>query len=93
MLFIQRGAGHPVYMGDVEGRAHATPNIEPPAENRAHQVDLTKVKEDCLELRRLADSLPDQIQAATSGQLPKDLGDNLKRIEKLAKELRKQVVP
>jgi hypothetical protein len=29
----------------------------------------------------------------TKGQLPKDLGDNLKRIEKLAKHLHGEIIP
>ena len=41
----------------------------------------------------LADSLPDQIQQVSNNQLPKDLSDNLKRIERLAKHLRSEVVP
>lgn len=92
MLFLQRGPTRPIYAGS-DVKIHATPDAEPPVENRTRQVDVAKVKENSLELRRLADSLPQQIQAATSGELPKDLGDNLKRIEKLAKDLRKEVVP
>jgi hypothetical protein len=92
-LFLQRGTAGKVSVGNLEANAHAVPNTDPPVENRTRQVDLAKLKENSLELRRLADSLPEQIQAATSGQLPKDLGDNLKKIEKLAKDLRKEVVP
>ena len=36
---------------------------------------------------------PRQIDQVTKGQLPKDLSDNLKRIEKLAKQLRSQIIP
>ena len=36
---------------------------------------------------------PRQIDQVTKGQLPKDLSENLKRIEKLAKQLRSQIVP
>jgi hypothetical protein len=34
---------------------------------------------------------PRQIDQVTKGHLPKDLPDNLKRIEKLAKQLRGQI--
>jgi len=43
------------------------------------------------ELKQLSDTVPDDIQKLSQGVLAKDLSDRLKRIEKLAKQLRQQV--
>jgi hypothetical protein len=37
--------------------------------------------------------VPAQIEQVTKNQYPKDLTDNLKRIERLAKHLRTEVTP
>jgi ABC-type transporter Mla subunit MlaD len=67
--------------------------LEPPAKPGPRQINIDQVNSETQELRRLADGLPAQIDQVTKGQLPKDLSDNLKRIEKLAKQLRSQIVP
>lgn len=67
--------------------------IEPPLESRNHQINIDQVNAETQELRRLADGLPLQIDQVTKGQMPKDLGENLKRIEKLAKHIRGEVAP
>jgi len=68
-------------------------SVEPPMEMRNRKVNVEQVKQEAEELRRLADGVPAQIQQVTNNQLPKDLSDNLKRIEKLAKHLRSEVTP
>ena len=45
------------------------------------------------ELARLSAGIPAQIALVNEGQMPKDLGEQLKRIEKLAKHLRSEVLP
>jgi prefoldin subunit 5 len=57
------------------------------------QIDIDQVNSETQELRRLADALPAQIDQVTKGQLPKDLGDNLKKIEKLSKRLHGEIIP
>ena len=51
------------------------------------------MKQEAEELRTLANALPAQIDQVTNNQVPKDLSDNLKKIEKLAKHLRAEVTP
>jgi hypothetical protein len=65
-------------------------NVPPPIEQRPAQ-DLAKLKRDADELVALAQGIPAGVDQATKGVLQKDLGDRLKRIEKLAKELRGQI--
>jgi len=54
-------------------------------------VDPAKLQAEAAELSRLANLVPPQIDQVKKGQLPKDLSENLKRIEKLAKHLRSQL--
>jgi hypothetical protein len=67
--------------------------LEAPAKSGPRQFNAEVVNSEAQELRGLADRLPQQIDQTTKGQLPKDLVDNLKRIEKLAKHLRSEVAP
>jgi hypothetical protein len=67
--------------------------VEPPMENRSRQINLDQVRQETEELRKLANALPAQMDLVANNQLPKDLSDNLKRIEKLAKHLRGEVTP
>jgi hypothetical protein len=62
-------------------------------EMRNRKVNVEQVKQEADELRKLADGVPAQIEQVTKNQLPKDLAENLKRIERLAKHLRNEVTP
>ena len=84
---------HPRPPGLVEGQKQIEKPLEPPMEMRNRQIKVEQVKQEAEELRRLADGVPAQIQQVTNNQPPKDLSDNLKRIEKLAKHLRSEVTP
>ena len=68
-------------------------SVEPPMEMRSKRIDVQAVKQEADELRKLADALPAQIDQVAGNQLPKDLADNLKKIERLAKHLRSEVTP
>jgi hypothetical protein len=80
-------------MGIPTGDTAANAPIEKPMEMRNKQVNIQQVKQEAEELRTLANALPAQIDQVTNNQLPKDLSDNLKKIEKLAKHLRSEVTP
>ncbi len=56
-------------------------------------VDPAELKRDAAELQKLAVTVSEQVDQVTQNQLPKDLNDNLKRIEKLAKHLRSEISP
>ena len=79
--------------GIAAGDTLANQQIEPPMKAGPRQINIDQVNSETQELRRLADALPAQMDQVTKGQLPKDLGDNLKRIEKLAKHLHGEIIP
>jgi hypothetical protein len=79
--------------GILTGDTMANQPLEPPLETRNHQINIDQVNAETQELRRLADGLPPQIDQVAKGQLPKDLAENLKKIEKLAKHIRGEVTP
>ncbi len=58
---------------------------------RLSSADLAKLKQDADELATLAQSIPPDVDQTTKGLLPKDLGQKLKRIEKLSKQLRSRI--
>jgi hypothetical protein len=58
---------------------------------QTQNVDATRLRQDANELANLAQSIPPAIGQTTKGLLPKDLDQKLKRIEKLAKQLRSQI--
>jgi hypothetical protein len=53
--------------------------------------DQAKLRQDADELASLAKSIPPAIDQTTRGLLPEDLDQKLKRIEKLAKQLRSRI--
>jgi hypothetical protein len=67
--------------------------IEPPMQALKKRIDKDQVRQEADQLRKLADTLPVKIDQVTKGQLPKDLGDNLKQIERLAKHLHSEITP
>jgi TolA-binding protein len=90
---IPQTATHPRPPGLAEGQKQIDQPLERPMEMRNRQINVEQVRQEAEELRRLADRVPAQIQQVTNNQLPKDLRDNLKRIEKLAKHLHSEVTP
>ncbi|MGA8143718.1 MAG: hypothetical protein WB987_07505 [Candidatus Acidiferrales bacterium] len=79
--------------GITTGDQVANQPLEAPAQNRNRKIDIEQAKQEAEEMRKLANAVPSQIQQVANNQLPKDLADNLKRIEKLAKHLRGEVTP
>ena len=55
--------------------------------------DPAKLKREADELSSLAQSIPLDVGQVTHGVLPRDLHEKLKKIEKLAKQLRGQLTP
>jgi hypothetical protein len=85
------GRGRPPGIATADTMANQP--LEAPLESRSHQINFDQVNAETQELRRLADGLPPQMDQVAKGQMPKDLGENLKRIEKLAKHLRSETTP
>jgi len=66
-------------------------NIPPPAISET-KIDLAKQSREAEELSRLSQSIPSDVANVGKGTLPKDLVQKLKRIEKLAKNLRAELI-
>lgn len=60
---------------------------------KKHPVDPAELRSAAQELARLSESVSAQIDQVAKGQLPKELIANLKKIEKLSKQLRGEVSP
>ena len=73
-----------------QAEENAQRNIPPPLYQRS-PTDFAKLRKDAAELAALAQAIPSDIDQTGKGILPKDLTERLKRIEKLAKNLRSQV--
>jgi hypothetical protein len=73
-----------------QAEAQTAKNIPPPAGPHA-TVDAAKLQRDADELARLAASIPSDIDQTAKGVLPKDIVGKLKRIQKLAKQLRSEL--
>jgi len=55
------------------------------------KIDVVQVKRDADELAKLAEEIPSAVETANKGIISKDLNDRLKRIEKLSKQLRREL--
>jgi len=83
----------PIPPGLQEGQRRINAPLDPPAFPPRKNVDSARLRGEADELARLSAGIPAQIQRVNQGQLPKDLSEQLKRIEKLAKHLRFEVAP
>jgi hypothetical protein len=86
-----KGQARPIPPGLHEGEKKINAPIEPPVNFKQRPVDPTRLKQEADELAKLSAALPSQIDLVSRGQLPKDLADQLKRIEKLARQLRSEI--
>jgi hypothetical protein len=87
--FAQR-PGAPSLDQAAQAEAKSQRDMPPPL-NQRPTIDPVKLKRDADELASLAQSVPPEVDQTTKGVLPKDLSEKLKRIEKLAKQLRSQI--
>ena len=85
---------HPVPPGVREGEQKINnQQTDPPRQPVPRATDTAKLRSEAAELRDLADALPAAVDQVDKGMMPKDLSENLKKIEKLAKHLRSEVNP
>jgi len=82
----------PIPPGYVEAGKRPDPLASPPP-IKSKGIDVQQLKRDREEFARLATAVPAQIDEVLQGKLPKDLQDNLKHVEKLARKLRSEVSP
>jgi len=62
-----------------------------PARAAAPRASAAQLKRDAEELAKLAEQIPPGVEQANKGVISKDLNDRLKRIEKLSKQLRREL--
>jgi hypothetical protein len=85
-------AGHPVPPGIREADKLSNPaDIPPQVTAKRQPADPARLERDAHELASLAQLIPSEVQQVENGQLPKDLDGQLKRIEKLSKQLRREI--
>ena len=73
-----------------ETEAQTEKNIPPPIAQPAH-LDIAKLSHDAGELAKIAQTIPSDASNLQKGLLPKDMIEKLKQIEKLSKQLRRQL--
>jgi hypothetical protein len=66
------------------------PEVVTPASAHRH-IDGAQLIREANELAKLANEVPPLVEQANKGLLPKDLNDRLKRIEKLSKQLHRDL--
>jgi len=69
------------------------PEKPPQVTVKPQPVDPAQLQRDAKELASLAQLIPSEVEQLKSGRLPKDLDGQLKRIEKLSKQLRREISP
>ncbi len=84
--------GRPVPPGVREAEKKEDILKEPPVVAKRKPPDAAQLKQEADELAKLSATIPDQIGLIGQGQLPKDLAERLKRIEKVAKQLRTEIL-
>ena len=65
--------------------------VDLPAAPQPQKLDPTKLHTEAEELSKLAQSVPSDVDQLAQGKLPKDMSEELKRIEKLSKQLRNEL--
>jgi hypothetical protein len=66
---------------------------EPPRQSDLQAARVNSIQHDAQELSVLQSALQAQLQLLQKGLLHRDLAENLKKAEKLAKKLRQEVAP
>ena len=66
---------------------------KPTGQGDVKPIDASKVRADAAQLQQLAATVQGEIDQVTKGVMPKDMNDNLKKIEKLSKKLRSEIAP
>lgn len=86
------GSQRPIPPGVREADKQTNKPLEPPL-SATLGTEPAKLKQEAEELAQLSAGVPSDLARVAHGQLPKDLAEKLKRIEKLAKRLRNELTP
>ena len=90
LILTSSAQRRPIPPGLHEGEKQINKPLDPPLVG-THSVDPMWLKREADELAQLSCQLPSDLGHLTQGQIPKDLAEKLKRIEKLAKHLRSEI--
>jgi hypothetical protein len=89
---LQIPSNAPVYRAIQKHERRLEAQTTAPPVRIRRKPNLTQAKQHADELAKLAQSIPMGIGQVEKGVLPKDLGQTLKKIEKLSKQLRSELV-
>jgi hypothetical protein len=92
VLATAGGQGRPIPPGIREADKQSNKPLEPPL-TATSATDHARLKQEADELAQLSAGVPSDLARVSRGELPKDLADKLKRIEKLARHLRNELAP
>lgn len=81
----------PIPPGIREADKQSNKPLDPPISPVPNAFDPAKLKQEAAELAQISAEVPEGFSLVAKGQIPKDLADRLKRIEKLAKHLRSEI--
>jgi len=91
---VMGGQIHPFPPGMREAEQLSNRPEKPPQVTvKPQPVDPAQLQRDAKELASLAKLIPSEVEQLKTGRLPKDLDVQLKRIEKLSKQLRREISP
>jgi hypothetical protein len=93
LLCVSVLAQQPGMGARLNGRMWSDREVRPEPVHTNPQVRLEAIHRDAQELSQLQSALQEQLQLLQKGMLHKDLAENLKKTEKLAKKLRGEVTP
>lgn len=99
LALIQLPGGTPPWTPNPTAQPRAPqverrPGDEPPQpgqQGSRSKIDTAQIRRDADQLAKLAAEVPPAVEQANQGVLSKDLNDRLKRIEKLSKQLRREI--
>jgi hypothetical protein len=85
--------GHPIPPGVKGGDKIANQPLPPPIPTGTRTAKPADLKSEAAQMQALANSVADQVDQLNQGMMSKDLAENLKKLEKLAKHLRSEIQP
>jgi hypothetical protein len=91
-LCSQAQKSPPATPGQMEVAKHPL-ELDPPSGPQPSKLDPERLRLQADELSKLAQSIPADVAETIKGKVPAGLGDKLKRIEKLSKQIRGELAP
>jgi len=91
-MSAQLGTIHRPGTLDAE-KAESQPKVPPQYKPAPQPPDPAKLKREADELTKLAASIPPDVDRVSKGVIATDLAARLKRIEKLSRQLRREISP